>query len=415
MNRICKTVSLVAFLALLTAAPAFTQTPSDEATPAAKAAAPVAHVYVLTTKGVDVYAATAAGKLALVKGSPFSTSGQMEGINGKYLISVGTDYLHTYPIESNGAVGKQASEINTQDYDGAQCGATDGTGAILDHTGKYFYVQLFGASYDGGANTTCADWQSYQIEPDGAFTFLGSLEAGGGADGSAYPSTVPTISSNDKFSYSITGGDCNCNFFVPFAKEATGQLAQNSAFTYVGPQSDPAARLLYEPTFAKADSTDHLAVLTAAVQNEGDGNIQSWQLASFTIDNATGSIFSTNTVADMPTPQIPTPQEYGAVMEMSPSGKLLALAGGENAIDGLQIFHFNGAAPITTYSSLLLPTVDLDQLAWDNDNHLHALSYSTGELYVYTATPTSIKEVSGSPYKVENAYGINGLIVVPKL
>jgi hypothetical protein len=33
---------------------------------------------------------------------------------------------------------------------------------------------------------------------------------------------------------------------------------------------------------------------------------------------------------------------------------------------------------------------------------------------VYTATSTSIKEVSGSPYKVENAYGLNGLIVVPK-
>jgi hypothetical protein len=413
MNRICRTFNFVAYLALLTAGPAFTQTLSDEATPEAIAAASVAHVYVQTHKGVAVYDASATGKLTLVKGSLFADTGQMEGINGGYLISVGTNYLHTYKIESSGGVGKQASEINTQDYDGAQCGTTAGAGAILDHTGKYFYVQLFGASY--GGNTTCADWQSYQIEPDGAFTFLGSLEAGGGADGSAYASTVPTISSNDKFGYSITGGDCNCNSFVPFAKAATGQITLNSAFTYVGPQSDPTARLLYEPTFAKADSTGHLAVLTAAVQNEGDGNIVSWQLASFTIDNATGSIISTNTVADMPTPQLPTPQEYGAVMEMSPSGKLLALAGGGNAIDGLQIFHFNGAAPITEYSALLLPAVDIDQLAWDNDNHLYALSYSSGELYVYTITPTSIKEVSGSPYKVENAYGNNGLIVVPKL
>ena len=65
-----------------------------------------------TAKGVNVYDATAAGKLSLVNGSPFSTSGQMGGINGKYLISVGTDYLHTYSIESNGTVGKQASEID---------------------------------------------------------------------------------------------------------------------------------------------------------------------------------------------------------------------------------------------------------------------------------------------------------------
>jgi hypothetical protein len=63
----------------------------------------------------------------------------------------------------------------------------------------------------------------------------------------------------------------------------------------------------------------------------------------------------------------------------------------------------------------MLPTVGIDQLAWDNDNHLYALSYSSGELYVYTAIPTSIKEVTGSPYKVENAYGITGLIVVPKV
>jgi hypothetical protein len=95
---------------------------------------------------------------------------------------------------------------------------------------------------------------------------------------------------------------------------------------------------------------------------------------------------------------------------MSPSGKLIALAG----YPGLEFFHFNGAAPVTPYSKLLLPAVDIDQLAWDNDNHLYALSYSSGELYVYTVTPTSIKEVSGSPYKVENAYGSSGLIVVPK-
>ena len=98
-------------------------------------------------------------------------------------------------------------------------------------------------------------------------------------------------------------------------------------------------------------------------------------------------------------------------MNMSPSGKLLAVAG----YPGLQIFHFNGAAPITNYSSLLLPTANIDQLGWDNSNHLYALSYATGKLYVYTVTPTSISAVAGSPYTVANAYGIKGLIVVPKL
>jgi hypothetical protein len=96
-------------------------------------------------------------------------------------------------------------------------------------------------------------------------------------------------------------------------------------------------------------------------------------------------------------------------MAMSPSGKLLALAG-----TGLQIFHFDGASPITEFGSALLPGVSIDQLAWDNNNHLYALSYGTNELYVYTVTTTSIHEVAGSPFTVDNSYGISGLIVVPK-
>jgi hypothetical protein len=421
MYRKCKLISLVACVALLPGLTACIQTPSVEpppsegANPEANAASPVAHVYVQTHQGVDVFDAAADGQLTLVNGSPFATTGQMGGINGTYLISVGTDYLHTYTIESNGAVGKQASEINTQDYGGAECGTTGyngySNGAALDHTGKYFYEQLFGAQYQPG-NTTCAAWQSYRIEPDGAFSFLGSQEVlNGGADGSAYDSTTPTISSNDKFGYSLVGGDCNCSFSVPFAMMPTGQLAWNSAFAEVDPETDPTTTLEYFPFVAKTDPSNHLAALIIAVDQYGWGNTESWQLASYTINEATGGISSTNTWRDMPEPQV-----YGAVMEMSPSGKLLALAGGEgSAIPGLQIFHFNGAAPITTYSPLLLPAVEIDQLAWDNDNHLYALSYASGELHVFTVTQTSISEVSGSPYKVENAYGGNGLIVVPKL
>ena len=137
------------------------------------------------------------------------------------------------------------------------------------------------------------------------------------------------------------------------------------------------------------------------------GEIQNYgpnQLASYTIDNTTGGIASTNTWQDMP-----ILDSNNTNISMSTTGKLLAVFG-----QGLQLFHFNGANPITAYSDVLLPKVAIDQIGWDKDNHLYALSYSSGELYVYTATPTSIKEVSGSPYKAENAYGINGLIVVPK-
>lgn len=414
MYLTCKVGSLVACLALLTAALAFTQAQFDEAASEAKNASPVAHVYVQTHKGVMVYAAAASGKLTPVEGSEFADVGQMEAINGKYLISVGTDYLHTYPIESDGAVGKQASQINTQNYGGAECGNTDGAGATLDHSGRYFYVALYGATYNGGANYLCSAFQIYEIAPGGSFTFIGDVNMTnylGYVDGNAYGTSLPTFNSNDRYGYSTYFGDCNCGYVFGFSRTPTGQLAENFAFTEVGPQSDPTTDLAFAPSFVTADPGSHyLAALMFAVQNVPYGNIESYELASYTIDDVTGSIVSTNTWKDMPTPQV-----YGNVMEIAPSGKLLALAGGEFGfgLDGLQIFHFNGAAPITKYSALLLPAVEIDQLAWDNDNHLYALSYSAEKLYVYTVTPTSIKEVSGSPYKVENAYGTKGLIVVP--
>ena len=54
MNRIGKTVSLVAFVALLSAGPAFTQSPSDEEiSKPTVAPAPVARVYVQTLRPAE--------------------------------------------------------------------------------------------------------------------------------------------------------------------------------------------------------------------------------------------------------------------------------------------------------------------------------------------------------------------------
>src|SRR5580692_2473398 len=131
-------------LALLSAGPAFTQIATAGSTPETTAS-PIAYVYVQTAKGIEAFSASSTGKLTLISGSPFADSGQMGAINGSYLFSVGTDYIHTYSIESNGAVGKQVSEIDTQKYGGAACGTNAG-GALLDHTGKYLYVMLTGAN-----------------------------------------------------------------------------------------------------------------------------------------------------------------------------------------------------------------------------------------------------------------------------
>jgi hypothetical protein len=411
MKKLHKAVVHIALVAPLFAAwLAFTQTPVIESSSDTKAAAPAAYVYVQTHQGVDVYDAASNGKLTLVKGSPFATSGQLGGINGSYLLSVGTADVHTYPIGTNGAVGKQASEVNTQDYSGAQCGNTTGLPTFLDHTGKNFYLQLSGV-FNGGS-VACVAWQSYKINSNGSFDFLGSMEYAGYQGHDAGGSTLPTVNSSDKFAYGIFSefAGYSDTAFATLTRASNGDLGVIGNFKETDPKTNPALAdgpWGYYPFDVQADPSEHLAVALVPINFPLEGQQQYGppQLASYTINSA-GSITSTNTWENMPTPAVTS---IGA-MSMSTSGKLLAVGGAQ----GLQLFHFNGASPLTTFSKLLLPGTEIDQLAWDNNNHLYALSYKSGELYVYTVTPTSYSEVSGSPYKVANTYGLSGLIVVPK-
>ena len=200
MNRICKTFNFVAYLALLTALPAFTQIPSNEANLAGTTSGPVAWVYVQTNKGVNVYDAASHGKLTLVNGSPFNTTGAMAGSNGSHLITLGTDLVHSYAVETNGAIGKQLSEISTQDYDGSQCGNNTGGSAVLDHTGQNLYAMLI--------NSNCMAQQTFEIEKGS-----GRLAFGGAAVDTAFPAdaladddccTRLTITGNDVFGYTVS-------------------------------------------------------------------------------------------------------------------------------------------------------------------------------------------------------------------
>jgi len=52
----------------------------------------------------------------------------------------------------------------------------------------------------------------------------------------------------------------------------------------------------------------------------------------------------------------------------------------------------------------LLTGTNIDQVAWDNENHLYAISKSSNMLYVYTVTPTSVTQDTawsiGGPVKM---------------
>lgn len=410
MRQAMTSIKLVVSLALLSASPAFTQTPSAEASPEAKATAPVANVYVQTVKGVNLYDAAADGKLTLVKGSPFQTSGEIIGSNGKYFITLGTNDVHSYALESNGAIGKQVSEVNSQDYDGAFCGEAYGTtDANIDHSGQNVYVEL--ASY-----TACTTIQSYSIAREsGDLSFIGT--AAFESNGIDILLNPPSITANDKFAY--TGALYSCggctNTWSGFARNGSGTL-ENLNFNVTYPQSLNSSPYPFLPGLVAADPTNHLA---AVVTTEGPEypDVGPPQLASYTVDSQ-GNLSTTN-----PAKTIPYIKVTPTIMKMSPSGKLLAVGGGYSGDAGLEVYHFNGAEPITPYGSLLT-TDPITDVGWDNDNHLFALSDSANRVFVYTITPTTLVEAPGSPYTIESSNGCNlqyggfcrsGLVVVPKL
>jgi hypothetical protein len=51
-----------------------------------------------------------------------------------------------------------------------------------------------------------------------------------------------------------------------------------------------------------------------------------------------------------------------------------------------------------THFTGLLTKDEVDQVAWDNDNHLYAIGRSAGKLFVFTITSTGYRQAAGSPY-----------------
>jgi hypothetical protein len=408
-------------LTLLIAATAFTQAPSMGAIPDGTTPGAAAWVYVQTTEGVDVYDAAEDGKLTLVKGSPFRLTGAPVASNGSHLITLGTDLIYSYAIESDGAIGTQDGEIDPQDYEGGKCGSLIGAQATLDHTGRNLYVQIVPIESDPvpGQNqkTPCAAVQTYDVaKGSGLLSFVGAtvdtrFPADALDDGDCC--TQLTLTGNDDLAYAVTepGTFWNGSLFA-YRRQSDGALRQIE-FNEIDPSAQPGGGFPYAaPVAVAADPAGHLAALTwGEVDGQGE-----WQLASYTVDEE-GNVVSTNDWENMPkvTPVVlDTGSEYSSVLSISPSGKLLAVQ--TQAPWGFQLFRFNGAGPITSYSSILLPKVSVWQMSWDSSNHLYIVgpdnspygsAPSEPKLYVFTVTPNAIAEVTGSPFPVKNgAYSV---------
>jgi hypothetical protein len=199
--------------------------------------------------------------------------------------------------------------------------------------------------------------------------------------------------------YAYTAEDSACMYYTIYGfKRSTSGLLSGFNVKYNLPPPPKGVRG-YIPAWAAADPTNHLAFTMQPANPPGcaPGPLQ---LASYTAD-ANGNLKTTNTHSNMPATLVSNPND----IKMAPSGELLAVGGQE----GLQIFHFNGASPITQYTGLLT-TDSIDQMFWDNNNHLYAISHNAGKLFVYTITPTSYKMAPGSPYAISTP---NNIIVQP--
>ena len=394
MTRHAKFV--VCLIAALCAEGAFSQAVSTktEGNVSSAASLPVAYVYVsssssATTSEIHAYSAASDGNLTPVAGSPFSMKaafGPSMAVTGKYLFANDGIDVTSFSIESDGALHR-VSSINAQRYSG-DC---SGPGYLfLDHTG----ATLYDLDYDGNV---CAN-NTYQFfHVDG---YTGSLSYIGATTAASPELDVPlSFIGNNKYAYGSSCYHWNQEIFG-FARNSDGVLTElhgNSAM----PASKPGTA--YCPYLAAADPTNHLAVTVQPLNAESAAPAGSVRLATYTVNGA-GNLTTTSTDANMPAISVTNASDdYPTDLSMSPSGKLLAVAGA----GGLQVFHFNGAGPITQYTGLLTKDeVDMDQMFWDNDDHLYAISQSAGKLFVFTITPTSYSQPSGSPYTIASPWNI---------
>ena len=352
---------------------------------------PAAYVYVSSTlKGgnvneVEAFSAAPDGKLTSIPGSPFQDNVTNMAVNGKYLFAVNSNGfdLDAYLIESDGALHFATSTNASQSGDCNVLGPL-----VLDHSGSTLYDMEFDGS--GCANNT---FESFEVNKS-----TGALKELGNSSANDWLYLPVSFIGNNVYAYTAS---CIANMYwgiYGFERSSSGLLTEIATGAST---PKPPSGYFYCPSQAAADPTDHVAIAMQPVEQNNFSPNKPAQLATYT-SGTNGSLSTTSTAANMPQTLVGTVTD----LNMAPGGKLLAVGG----TAGLQIFHFNGAGPITDYTGLLTKD-EIDKFFWDNDNHLYAISHSSGKLFVFTVTPTTYSEAPGSPYSINEPVNV---IVQPK-
>jgi hypothetical protein len=372
-----------------------------------------AYVYdYIPNKGVYVYDASSTGKLTPIKGSPFKPAGQMVGTNGRHFVTSDSNSLLSYEVESNGAIGKLVSDINTQHYSGSDCGTISYPGAVAEfgHTGETIYIMLSGAAGDGAG--ACDGIQTYGISKSGTFTFKGATEFNQESS-YYYAGNLPTLTGNGKFGYDFEFNTFDGDVCTPtiniFAGESGGVLEYQNILSTPPPPPVPPSGDSWIITAITDDPTDHivLAMYTTTDVDCNDGpTFGPAQLASYTV-NSQGNLTTTNTYENMP--KMPG-GDYPNLMKLDPTGKILAVAMGT----GVAFYHFNGADPITSFTGVIGDSGQIALMAWDTRGHLYAQNSASGRMHVYEVTTKTAKELPGSPTSIPFSSPYSSFVVQTK-
>ncbi|MGC2257174.1 MAG: hypothetical protein WA594_02650 [Candidatus Sulfotelmatobacter sp.] len=384
---------VVCLAVLLCTAPAFSQASPSEINNRSEAVvstAPVAYVYVSSNvygsnPEIYAYGAGSNGKLTAVAGSPFAAAiayGGSLAVNAKYLFATNGVDITSFAVASNGALHHVAAR-DAQGFNQSDCGGP--VSLFLDRSGATLY--------DEDIYSDCAN-NAYQFFGVGAST--GDLNYLGTTARMTPEFEVPlSFVGSNKYAYGASCYHWNQVIFG-FARSSDGALTSLDIDPAM-PEAESGN--FYCPYLSASDAAEHVVVPVQPMSNASFEPSGAYQLAVYTADSS-GNLTTSSTYSNMPKVSVASVTS----ISMSPSGELLAVGG----TAGVQVFHFNGANAVTKFTGLL-NSVEIDQMSWDNDNHLYALSQSAGKLFVFTITPTSHSQVTGSPYTVAKAQNITVL------
>ena len=346
---------------------------------------PNAYVYVISnpsssTYELDGYSADSTGALTRLAGSPFWKTNKsllaMANTSHWLFVADGT-YIYSFSIASSGAL-KQVSSVNAAQHYGFS-GLT-GVYLLLDHTGSTLYA----LAEDGVGDN---EFQFFaKNSTTGALTYFGSTAASAFYGYTAFTGSnlyaygfgcIQDSRADYGFRRGSDGSLSSLNIDPPLPTNPNGDYCPAGGVA-ADPASDVAVPLNFETTTQPPSPPVWLAVYTA---------------------DSSGNLTTNSTYQNMPTASVGWLDYIAA----SPAGNLLALGG----TSGLQVFHFNGSNPITTYTGLLA-VHELSRLAWDTHNHLYGISPS-GRLYAFQVTTTGYKQASGSPYSISSPQAITVL------